>query len=292
MLSILQDHLSLTQPPAMFGLYERANDLFEKFDLEDYQLRYEDLLVSADGAVDGVSTASSEAIYNLTMQFLQQITDEHQIVLNAEATMQHYITVLEFVRQIEQTELVQECLDALSCDDLDNLDKFIRCMNVVTGIEEEDAMLFLEAPPDCVIKTMRDYFARRVELEVETEQLDQSTREVYREMDKFARVIKGQDMRSYKYLFDEEGVVGLPFEHHFRLNERYLMELPLQAMVYECVGFALLSEGGLTNPQQVIMECVGKGITDLERATKIQFEISKTLIDYRNEVASGIGLVM
>ena len=86
--------------------------------------------------------------------------------------------------------------------------------------------------------------------------------------------------------------MGLPFAQLYQQNEQYLMELTLQAMVYECIGFALISEDGMTNPQKVIMECVGKGITDLERATKIQYEISKTLIEYRNEVASGIGLVM
>lgn len=292
MLPILQDHLSLTQPPEMMALYERATILFDKYDLEDYQLGYEDLLVSADGAVDGQSTASSEAIHRLTMTYLKQITTEHQITLSSEATMLHYIQVLEFIREIELTELVQECLDALSCDDLDNLDKFGRCMYIVSTIMEEDSMLFLDNIPDCVISTMRAYFARRVELEVQTEQLDPSTRDVYREMDKYARVIKGQDMRSYKFLFEEEGAVGLPFEHHYRMNETYLLGLPLEAMVYEAVGFALISEGGLTNPQQVIMDCLGKTVSDLERITRIQYAISKTLIDYRNEVASGIGLVV
>lgn len=291
MLSILQDHLSQTVPPAMMELFERANDLFEKFDLEDYQLGYEDLLVSSDGAVDGSSTCSTEALYNLTMQFLKQITDEHQITLSSEAQMTQYILVLEFIRQIEFTELIQDCLDCLSCEDYDNLDKFGMCMGIVSGIQEEDAMVFLDTIPDCVIKTMRDYFARRVELEVETDQLDPAMREVYREMDKYARVIKGQDMRSYKYLFDEEGALDLPFEYHYRQNEAYLLGLPVEAMVYECIGFALVSEGGLTNPQQTIMNCIGKAITDLERATKIQYQISKTLIEYRNEVASGVGLV-
>lgn len=292
MLAILQDHLSLTQPPEMFALYERANDLFDKFDLEDYQLGYEDLLVSADGAGDGVSTASNEAIYTLTMTYLKQIMAEHQIGLNADAGMLQYIQVLEFIRAIELTELVQECLDALSCDDMDNLDKFIRCMLVVSSIEEEDAMLFVESIPDCVIKTMRDYFDRRVDLEVQTDTLDPAARDVYREMDKYARLIKGQNMRSYQYLFTDEGAIGLPFEHHYRQNEAYLATLPLEAFVYECIGYALVSEGGLSNPQQVIMDCVGKTLTDLERATRVQYEISKTLIEYRNEVASGIGLVM
>jgi hypothetical protein len=270
MLSILQDHLSQTVPPAMMELFERANDLFEKFDLEDYQLGYEDLLVSSDGAVDGASTCSSEALYNLTMQYLKQITDEHQITLNPEAQMLQYILVLEFIRQIEFTELIQDCLDALACEDFDNLDKFTMCMSIVSAVPEEDSMLFLDVIPDCVIRTMKDYFARRVDLEVETDMLDPEVKAVYREMDKYARVIKGQDMRSYKYLFDEEGAIGLPFENHYRQNEAYLLKLPVQAMVYECIGFALVSEGGLTNPQQVIMDCIGRAITDLEHQDPIR----------------------
>lgn len=292
MLPILQDHLSLTVPPPMMELFERANDLFEKYDLEDYQLGYEDLLVSSDGAGDGMSTCTTDSLYNLTMQYLRQITTEHQITLNPEAGMLQYILVLEFIRQIEYTELVEDCLDALSCEDLDDLDKFTRCMEIVSSIPEEESMLFMEPVPECVIATMREYFKRRVELEVDTDPLDPNTKAVYREMDKYARIIKGQEMRSYKYLFDEEGTIGLPFKHHYRQNEQYLLALPVQALVYECIGFALLSEGGMENPQQIIMECLGQAITDLEQTTKIQFEISRTLIEYRNEVASGVGLVV
>lgn len=292
MLPILQDHLILTQAPEMLTIYERAHNLFDKFDLEDYQLSYEDLLISADGAVDGVSTASNDAIYSLTMTHLRQITTEHQITLSYEASMLHYVLVLEFVRQIEFTEYIQECLDILSCDDLDNLDKFSQCMLQVCDVAEEDSMTFMESIPDCVIKTMREYFARRVELEIQTDQLDPAAREVYREMDKYARVIKGHEMRSYKYLFEEEGAIGLPFEHHYQQNEAYLLSLPVNAVVYECIGFALISENGLINPQQTIMDCIGKTIGDLEQLMTIQYEISKVLIEYRNEVASGIGLVI
>jgi hypothetical protein len=292
MLAILQDHLSLSVAPELMALYERANDLFDKYDLEDYQLGYEDLLVSADGAGDGVSVMDNDAIWRLTMQYLQQITTEHQITLSAEAGLLQYIQVLEFVRQIEATELTQECLDALSCDEFDNKDAFERCMLIVSDIPEEESMLYIESIPDCVIATMREYFFRRTELEIETERLDPASKEVYREMDKFARVIKGQDMRCYKYLFDEEGALNLPFEHHWRENEQYLLHLPVEAMVYECIGYALISEDGLKNPQQTIMDCVGKAVSDLERVTTIQYQISKTLIEYRNEVASGIGLVV
>lgn len=292
MLPILQDHLSETTPPAMLDLYERANDLFEKYDLEDYQLGYEDLMVSADGAGDGVSTFDNDAIWRLTMQYLRQITNAHQITLSADATMLHYIQVLEFIKQIEKTEMIEDCLAALSCEDYDNLDKFSQCMEIVSAIPHEESMVYLAIIPDCVIKVTHDYFARRVELEVETDQLDPAIRDVYREMDKYARVIKGQEMRSYKYLFDEEGAIGIPFGLHYRENADYLLKLPVQAMVYECIGFALVSENGMDNPQKVIMDCLGKNITDIEQTTRIQYEISRTLIEYRNEVASGVGQVV
>lgn len=292
MLAILQDHLSLTQPPAMFDLYERANDLFDKFDLEDYQLGYEDLLVTADGAGDGLRVADNTAIYNLTMQYLKQITTEHQITLNIDASMSDYIQVLEFIRQIEYTELIQDCADVLASDEFDNLDKFAKCLDIVSAIPEEDSMLFVEDIPDCLILTMKTYFDNRVALEVETESLDPATRDVYREMDKYARIIKGQEMRSYQYLFEEGGVIGLPFEHHYKQNEQYLTELNTQALIYECIGYALISEGGLNNPQQTIIDCLGKYSADLDSLARLQYDISKVLIDYRNEVASGIGLVI
>lgn len=292
MLAILEDHLSLTQPPAMFDLYRRANDLFDQYDLEDYQLGYDDLLISSDGSGDGLSIANDSAIYNLTMQYLLQIMKEHQITLSDSASMLHYITVLEFIKQIEFTELVQEAYDALSCEEYDNIDKFAQCMEIVSGIALEDSMLYLDEIPDCVIKTTKDYFANRVQLEVQTETLDATARDVYREMDKYARVVKGQNMRSYQYLFEAEGAIGLPFDHHYKQNEDYLTALPITALIYECIGYALISQDGLANPQKVIMDCLGNYIGDLEQLANIQYEVSTILIQYRNEVASGIGLVV
>lgn len=292
MLAILQDNLALTETPEMITLYERAIALFDQYNLEDYQIGYEDILLSADGAVDGVSISSNAALHSLTVRYADQLLTEHQILLSDEASLLHRILVLEFIKQVERTELVAECFEILSNEDIDNLDKFGKCMDVVSSIPEEDSMLFLEQIPDCVIGTMRNYFARRVELEVETETLDQSVRNVYRELDKYIRIIKGQEMRCAKYLFEDEGCIGLPFDHHFKQNQEYLLKLPLQAMLYECIGFALVSEDGLANPEKVILESVGAYIGDLDRLTVIQYEISKILIDYRNEVSSGVGIVI
>lgn len=291
MQAILEDHLSLTVPPAMFDLYSRIIDLFEAYDVEDYQLSYDDILCSADGAVDGVSVADNDAIYRQTMDFAKQILREHQITLSDDATMLQYYTVLDFIKQIERTELVEECYAILLDDNTDNLDKFGKCLFEVSGVIEEDSMLFLSDIPDCVIEKMKYYFSRRVELEVSTETLDASVKDVYREMDKFIRIVQGQEMRSAKYLFDEDGCIGMPFEQHFKQNQDYLLELLLEAMLYECIGFALISENGLENPEKTIIAVLGEYISDLDRLTVIQYELSKILINYRNEISSGVGII-
>lgn len=291
MLPIVEDQLRTTETHEMFLMYSRMFDMFDAFDVEDYQLAYEDLMISADGAFDGVSVFDNHALYNLTMLFAKQILLEHQIGLSDSATMNHYIQVLEFIKDIEKTELLELCHDALVDETTDNIDKFANCLEIVSSIPVSSSMEFLGSIPDCVISTVADYFQRRIDLEVAKDAIDSSVKDVYKELDKFARLIEGQSMRCYQYLMVEDGCVGLPFTHHFKLNEEYLLALPLQAMLYELVGFALISENGLSNPEQTIISSLGEYIEDLDRLTVIQYELSKVLIEYRNEIGSGIGFI-
>lgn len=291
MLPIVEDQLRTTETPEMFILYDRMFDMFDAFDVEDYQTAYEDLMISADGAFDGVSVFDNMALHNLTMKFAKQILLEHQIGLDDFATMHHYVVVLEFIKDIEKTELLELCHDALVDESTDNIDKFSACLEIVSNIPASSSMEFIASIPDCVIETIKNYFERRIDLEVAKDSIDETVKDVYKELDKFVRLIEGQDMRCYQYLFIEDGCVGLPFSHHFKLNEEYLLKLPLQAMLYELVGFALISENGLSNPEKTIVSTLGEYIDDLERLTVIQYELSKVLIEYRNEIGSGIGFV-
>lgn len=291
MLPIVEDQLRTTETHEMFLMYDRMFDMFDAFDVEDYQIAYEDMMISSDGAYDGCTVFDNAALYRLTMQFAQQILREHQIELSDNATMIHYVLVLEFIKDIEKTELIELCHDALVDETTDNIDKFGACLEIVSSIPASSSMEFLGKIPDCVIETIADYFQRRIELEIAKDAIDPSVKEVYKELDKFARLIEGQAMRCYQYLFIEEGCVGLPFTHHFKLNEEYLLALPTQAMLYELVGFALISENGLANPEKIIIASLGEYIEDLDRLTIIRYELSKVLIEYRNEIGSGIGFV-
>lgn len=292
MLEILDIHLAETETPEMHSLYRRIMEMFDQYDVEDYNVAYEDLMISADGAFDGVSVFDNQALHRLTIQFAEQILREHHIqVLDTVTTLLPYILILEFIKAIERTEYVNECHDILAAPELDALDKFAECMALVTNVPFETSMEFLGVVEDCVIATLLNYFTQRVSLLDVTDTLDETTKAVYREVDKYARLCQGQEMRSYKYLFEDDGCIGLPFSHHFIANQDYLLGLPLEAMLYECIGFALVSENGLTNPEQEIIAVLGQYINDIDRLTVIQYTLSKILIQYRNEISSGVGII-
>lgn len=288
---ILEDHINQTEPPVMVELYQRAHALFDKFGLEEAHQEFEDLMVSAEGSADGRSTTDSMAIHGLTLSILKQILDMHQIVLQEEATLQDYVVVLEFIKKLDETELLQDVLEGLRCEDFDSIDKFARCMLVVSDVPEEESLLYLDRVPDCVIKVMTDFITKRLMFEAAIEPLDESVQVVFREFDKFTRAVGGAEMRSHKYLFEENGITGLPFSSYFKGNASYLMGLAPEDMVLECIGFSILSDDAFNNPSKVIMETIGEYVGDLNVLTKLQMLLLQTLLQYRNEMTSGVSKV-
>lgn len=288
---ILQNHLSQTETPEMFVLYERALALFDAFGQEAEQEQMEEILATADGAMDGMGMANNSAIYEYVILVLDNILRQHQIELNETATLQARIEVLEFIKMLDQTELIDECKQALDSDELDNTDKFVRCMNSVTGLEELNILEYVEPVHDCVIRAMKEFIDRRCEFESAVEALDDSVKQIYRDFDKYSRAVGGAGMLSHQYLFEYEGAVGLPLSHYYETNKQYLLELTVEDMVLELIGFSIMSEDGFNNPATAIMECISKDYADLNQITKIQMTVQQTLAQYRNEISTGVSLI-
>lgn len=289
---ILEDHLEQTEPPAMIDLYRRAHALFDEYGLEEAHMEFEDLMVSAEGSADGRSTTDGMAIYYLTQTLLKQILDQHQIRLSEEAKLEHYVVVLEFIKKLDSTELLQDMLDALRCEDFDNVDKFARCLLLVCDVPEEESMTYLEFVADCTVKVTTDFVAKRLMFEEAVEPLDPNIKRVYVEFDKFTRAVGGAEMKSHKYLFEEDGAVCLPFATYFKMNTAYLMGLQPEDMILECIGFSIISSDGFDNPAKIIMDTLQEYVGELDVLTKIQMKLQQTLLQYRNEMTSGVTKVV
>lgn len=286
MLPILEDHLMLTETPAMQALYKEVTELFSQYDWEHTQNAYEDLLVSSPGLESG--DADNLTLYNLTIGFTTQILREHGLELAEHCHLRDHVKFLKFIKAVETTEMVQECLVCIANEDMDNEEKFAQIVEYVTGDQIEDTIEMIPTVPYSVMRTLKEYFERRAQFMQQAETFDPAYVRVCNEMDLFARTIAGTEMQSYKHLFNDNGVIGMPFDFYWTRYKGYLLTLALQDLVYELIGFSLLSENGMDNPQKTIMQVIDQSFGNLETVTEIQNILTKSLIEYRNKVSSGV----
>lgn len=289
MLAILEDHLILTEPPAMLSLYERAHNLFDLYDLQDYQNGFEDVMMTSTSEV---SMANNDTIRALTMTNLKVIMEEHGVRLSNEAPMLSYIECLEFIRQIENTELLQQCRDTLLSEEMDNTEKWSLLIELVTGVAVESTLEFLEEVSDNVIKATLAYFTKREAFESVVATADPNYARICRELALFSRTVGGSQMRCHQHLFEESGLTGMPFSYYWGVNADYFLSMEREDLIYELIGFAIISAEGLSNPQKTIMETLQVVIGDMEELTKLQIILSQTLVQYRNKVSSGVSRVV
>lgn len=285
MLAILEDHLKQTVPVEQYMLFDRAHELFDKYDWSHAQTAFEDLMVSSDGLH---GTASTTAIHDLTLEILLAITTEHQISLNNEARIEQYCTILEFIKQVEHTEFITESVNLLTTDDYNNTEKFCELISLVSGGNALEYMLFVEEIPDAVISKLKEYFTAREACEIAIEALPEENKEVYSQMETFGRTVSGKDMMSYKFLMENHGAIGMPLDFYWKLFEDYLKKLEDADMIYELIGFGMMSAGGLDDVIAVVNTLLSSKFSNIDHLIKLQNLLTTTLVEYRNEVSTGV----
>lgn len=286
MLALFEDHIALTETPEMQNLYRRVYDLFSLYDWDHVNEALEDMLVS--DATVGTGVADNVAIYNYTLEMCQVLLREHGLQLAEDAHLRDYADYMEFIKEIENTSLLNECMQCLENEDMDNEEKFAQIVEFVIGRNIEATIEMVHNVPNSVLISLKQYFEGRLLFEKQTEDIDPKYERICKEMDLFARTINGQEMASYKHLFKDNGIIGMEFSFYWTRYQEYLLTLAPQDLVYECIGFALLSEDGMNNPQKLIMDRVNAAFGNLETVTEIQNTLVKTLIEYRNKVSSGV----
>lgn len=270
----------------MQDLYREVTELFTQFDWEHTQNAYEDLLLSSPG--ESGDAVDSPTLYNLTLGFTDQLLREHGIVMSDESHLRDHCAILSFIKKIETTEMVQECLLIINNEIIDNEEKFAQCVEYVIDRPLESTIEMIPTVPDSVIRTLKEYLQGRSRFMQTTEAIDPKYARMCNEMDLFARTIGGTSMVSYKHLFENNGVVGMEFKFYWNNYKQYLLSLSEQDLVYECIGFAIMSVEGMENPQKIILEAVNATYGNLETITNIQNALTRTLIEYRNKVTSGV----
>lgn len=281
------NHLSQTTPPAMYDLLERSIVLMESFGFDHLQEDLEEIIASTDGAMDS-GELSTNSVYQYLSDSATTLLSQHAIELSEEAMIPVKLHLLQFIKDVEKTELIVFCRDMLASDEFDNADKLLNCIEAVCGIDPIEIQDYLLPLPDSVIRTLHEYFDKRCLFEEEVEPLPENLGIIYRDFSHFIRSTQGETMACAQYVFEIGGAVNMPLEHYVDQYKDYLFALSPENLSLELIGFCILSEDGIANPVKTIMQNVEKYITDLNVLTKLEMTVHLDINQYRNELSSGV----
>lgn len=213
----------------------------------------------------------------------------HGVTLTETAMLRDYVAFLRFFSSIEDYEDMETVLAIACSDEYDDVEKLCTAIEEVTGEEAVNLMACIEHVQSTVVSNMIKYCSERVQEQPidTTEEIE--NRELGQALKTYADHIQGHDMACYKHVFEANAAVGLPIELYWKTYQDYLTSIPKEAMLYELIGFAIISDSADKNPADVIEPVLamyyGEDIDQIAMAKTI---VNQVIIDVRNSLTSGV----
>lgn len=285
MLELLQTHLDTCFAPEEGSLIEEAIRLMAEMNVDSDDF-YSNLFMEWEqGLVDNLNTA----IRNAVLTDAANVITSHGIHLAEEVSLADHLHFLRFFVQVESYENQEQIYLIAKSEEMDSVEKLATAMEEVLVVDTNNIMALLGDVPERVITNMANYAAARIAEEVGDvgEALD--SRDAIHALEMFATKVQGKDMKCYKHVFEAEAAVGLPLKLLWKTYYSYLTSIPVKAMIYELIGFTIISEEAQRNPSDVIGEILSEYYgDDIDKIAYAKTTINQTLIEFRNETASGL----
>ncbi len=285
MLELLQTHLQTCFAPAEGDLIEEAIRLMAEMNMDSDDF-FSGLFMEWE---QGLVPDLNDGIRAAVMTDAQNVLTSHGITLIEEATLSDYTKFLRYFVAVEAYENQEQLHMIATSEEMDSVEKMATAMNEVLMEDVDCLMVLLENVPESAIAALATFALARMNEEPQgvAEALD--SRLMTDMLNKFATAIQGKDMQCYKHVFEAEAAVGLPLQLYWNTYNSYLTALPVQALVYEMIGFAIISEETEQNPADVIGDVLSTYYgEDIDKVAYARTLVNQTLIQFRNEVGSGL----
>ena len=285
MLELMQSHLDTCFSPEEGSLIEEAIRLLAEMnvDTDDF---YSNLFMEWEqGHIENINTAIRSAV----LMDCMNVVAAHGFSLVETAKLSDYLQFMRFFVQVENYENQEQLLMIAESEEMDSVEKLATALEEVLLADVANTMALLEDVPEIVLKNMANYARDRINETPADMSEALESRAAAEALQLFATKIQGKDMKCYKHVFEAEAAVGLPLALYWKTYYSYLVSIPVQAMVYELIGFTLISEEATQNPSDaigaILTEYYG---SDIDKIAYAKTLINQTLIEFRNEASSGV----
>ena len=270
MLDILRDYITEKATPEMLALLEMSFATFERIELQDYERQYEEILMTAEDEAFAEQDPLTRII-NLTLELQNKILRDHAIVLTDEATLEFHDQVISALLDLQQREMTDELLTALSMDGSSE-ELFAELLGLFLPLAPDEILLNLQSVDAFAITRIRAYIERAMGSVEEVIQDNAPHVEALRKLE-----LAG--VKPAKLLFVQNVMpLGIPFVHYIDWIGHGLEQLTIEKAAHELLGMALASSDGVHNPRGVIKDNIDRYVSNIDSITKIDIVIGDLLL--------------
>lgn len=293
MLDSLDLYLKTSTTPEFQAAVTEAFELFERFGLENVDVGFEDILMTANNEGESEVTIRINA---LVEELQDHLLDQLQVKVVEEASISEANTIIRGLKLFESTELNGEIVDI--CREVhDPVEALAEVLNRVTGVETERLIILIEEVSPSLIKRIGEEASKHV-LEIR-EVID--VKKDAELMKKFNLYREAMDFQRL-FVFDmlQAGVpLNQPYEiYHGKImtsiqgSEEFQAMAPrlkeIKTAVQICAGLIIASDTQDAAMRKIVRDQLERTFTDIDTITPIYKEIDSIMIKFNNLITSGI----
>lgn len=282
MLEILEDFLKVSATPEFYNAVEKATDLFEEFELTEWDTAYTDLLMTLDN--EDISE-DMDKIGMLTLELQNNILRNFQISLNEDATISKTNMVLESLRMIERAENPKELLCIIS-DNEDPKDAFCDILAVLWGDCSDNYQPLVSQVSHELMARMKTVLKQESSFQEPTPLPVEEDRQYAKRIKSFMHACECDGLLVANHIRNGARF-GLPFTHYFGLFSNYLNPTRHAEMAREVLAMALCSSEW-EKPRETVAEALNKQYTSAEVVTRVMMALDSWLVTWHNYENSGV----
>lgn len=262
--------------------YEKAFELFSKFNVENYILPFNEIYMLVD---DFDLTYIQQQFHDQLNEMLHDVLNEHGIFVNDETTFNTINGILEGILAIETFEdksQIQSILDSENTDE----EKFADIFTLVSDLDSDTILISLERVNPGLFRTIR----KMVDIDVQaTEIISNNDVVIIKEKAEWVKRLFSLSTVEFKecktsilYPKLEEGLrFNLAFDFYYNMLWDSIASLNNYDIARELVGMTIISNDKAEKAVEVIREYLGKYFYDIDQIGRImdlatrQFLVSK-----------------
>lgn len=260
-----------TTAPYLKNTLIDALKTFDRIELPNYQDGYLDLLMLAD------TIELSELIDNirlLTLNLQSDILKAHEVVLIEDVTIQIQTIFINAILDIQEYDDIPTLLKTASLD-LNPNEVLAELVSLVSHKDASELLADIYIVSDAFIMSVKEFCNNTPDSDIN---IDNNDNQKYIDaFNKFTTIIDVGNLEIVK-LLNNAMDVGYDFNVYLTIIGRDLEDMSVITAAHELIGCALISADGNGNPIGIISKNIDNYISDMDKITKINIEITNIIL--------------